>query len=155
MQNPPRAEDRDELLREYQRSRERLLRAIDGLTDEQMTERTLDGWSICDHVAHITLWDELRASEVERISAGHRSLWRMTEQQDADLNAMGYDMRRSISPEQARWELATSRERLLAAIASATPEGLDASRYGEAGLRTGHEGMHAEWIERWRREKGY
>ncbi len=155
MQNPPRAEDRDELLREYQRSRERLLRAIEGLTDDQMTERTLDGWSICDHVAHITLWDELRASEVERISAGHQSLWRMTEQQDADLNAMAYEMRRSMSPEQARWELAASRERLLAAIASATPEGLDASRYGEPGLRTGHEAMHAEWIERWRREKGY
>lgn len=155
MRDLPRAEDRDELLREYQRSRGRLLAAIDGLTDDQMTERSLDGWSVTDHLAHLAAWDEVRAQEVERISAGHRSAWRMTQQQDVDFNAISYALRQSMPADQARWEITQSRSRLLAAIASATPEGLDASRYGEAGLRSGHEAMHVQWIERWRREKRY
>ncbi len=152
--NPPRAEDRDDLLRYYQDTRERLLAAIDGLSDEQVTARVIDGWSIADHLAHLALWDEFRASEVERISAGHQSVFRMTEEQDLKINEIAYDLRRSISAEQAKWEMHASRARLLAAIASATPEGLDPSRYGEAGLRTGHEAMHAEWIQRWRDEQG-
>lgn len=154
MPGRPQAEDRDEVLREYQRSRDRLWAAIDGLTDEQMTERSLDGWSIVDHLAHLAAWDEIRAAEVERISAGHESLWKMTPEQDEQINAITYELRRSTSRTQAKWELETSRERLLAAIVSATPEGLDASRYGEAGLRSGHEAQHAEWIERWRRDRG-
>lgn len=154
MPSPPQAEDRDDLLDEYRRSRERLLRALDGLTDEQMGDRSLDGWSVNDHLAHLALWDDLRADEVERISAGHESTWRMSDEQDAAFNAIGHDLRRTLSAAQARWEIRRSRGRLLAAIEAATPQGLDASRYGEAGLRSGHEAQHAEWIERWRRDKG-
>jgi hypothetical protein len=50
--------------------------------------------------------------------------------------------------------LATTRQRLLEAIAAATPRGLDGSLYGEAGLHSGHEVVHASWIRRWRGEKG-
>lgn len=145
---------KEEILDVYRQSRARLLSAIDGLTDDQMTDRSLDGWSVNDHLAHLAAWDDLRADEVARISAGHDSVWRMTEHQDADFNAMTYDMRRSLSVDQVKWELANSRQRLMAAIADATPHGLDASRYGEAGLVTGHEAMHTEWIQRWRDEKG-
>ena len=41
------------------------------------------------------------------------------------------------------------------AIESAPTEALDASRYGAAGLRSGHENQHVEWLQRWRREKGF
>ena len=149
------SEDRDALLREYRQSRERLLSAIDGLSDQQMTEHSLDGWSVTDHLGHVALWDDMRAAEVERISAGHESAWRMTEEQDATLNAIGYEMRRSFSADQAKWELEASRKRLLAAVGAATARGLDTSLYGDAALRSGHESEHAEWIERWRREKGF
>lgn len=146
---------KEEVLDRYRQSRERLLAAIEGLSDQQMTERSLDGWSVNDHLAHLAVWDDLRADEVARISAGNDSVWRMTEQQDKDFNEMTYDLRRSLSVNQIKWELANSRRRLLSAIETATPEGLDASRYGEAGLLSGHEAMHAEWIERWRSEKGF
>ena len=148
------AEDRDALLHHYGQMREELLSAIDGLSDEQMTERTIDGWSVKDHLAHMALWDDLRADEVERISAGNESAWRMTNEQDAAFNDMGYALRQALSLDQVRWELARSRERLLNAIASVTPRGLEASRYGEAGLRTTHEAQHAGWIKRWRQERG-
>ena len=147
------AEDRDALLQHYRKMREELLSAIDGLSDELMTEPSLDGWSVKDHLAHLALWDDIRASEVVRISAGHDSAWRMTGDQDEAYNALAHDLRLALSPDQARWELATSRQRLLDAISSATARGLDASLYGEAGLRSLHEAVHTGWINRWRGEK--
>jgi len=148
------AEDRDALLQHYRRMREELLSAVDGLSDELMTERSLDGWSVKDHLAHLALWDDIRAGEVARISAGHDSAWRMTDDQDGVYSALGHALRLALSVDQVRWELATSRQRLLEAITSATPRGLDASLYGEAGLRSSHEAAHTGWIKRWRGERG-
>lgn len=148
------AEDKEGLLRHYQQTRQELLAAIEGLSDELLSEPSLDGWSVKDHLAHLALWDDVRAGEVARISAGHASAWRMTAEQDEAYNAMAHRLRLSLSPGQARWELDTSRQRLLDAIAAATSRGLDASLYGEAGLRSGHEAQHTEWIKRWRAEKG-
>lgn len=145
---------RDELIAHYQDSRQALLTAIEGLSDSLLTEPSIDGWSVKDHLAHIALWDEVRAAEVLRLSMGHESLWRMTGEQDALYNALGYDLRRGISLDQARWELDISRQRLLEAIASATAVGLDPTRYGEAGLRSEHEAEHTGWIRRWRGERG-
>ena len=148
------AEDREALLQHYRQMREEMLSAIHGLSDELMAEPSLDGWSVKDHLAHLALWDDIRTSEVVRISAGHDSAWRMTGAQDAAYSALGHDLRLGLSPDQARWELATSRQRLLDAILSATARGLDGSLYGEAGLRSSHEAQHTGWIRRWRRGKG-
>src|SRR5207249_11540826 len=112
------AENKDDLLQHYRQTREGLMSAIDGLSDEQMTEPSLDGWSVKDHLAHLALWDDLRASEVARISAGHTSAWRMTGDQDATYSALGYSLRLPLSPDQLRWELATSGQRVLDAIAA-------------------------------------
>jgi uncharacterized damage-inducible protein DinB len=146
-------EDRDDLLRHYRLSRARLLAAVEGLGDAELSEPSLDGWAVKDHFAHIALWDDLRAAEVERISAGYESAWNITDERDDALNVSGYEARRSLSAAQARWELETSRRRLLDAIAGATPRGLDDSLYGAAGLRSDHEDDHAGWIERWRSER--
>src|SRR6059036_4000408 len=107
------AEDREDLLRRYRESRAKLLQAIESLTDEQMSEPSLDGWSVKDHLAHIALWDDIRASEVTRISAGHDSAWRMSGEQDEAYNQMSHELRLRLSPQQTRWELDTSRQRLL------------------------------------------
>jgi hypothetical protein len=147
-------EDREELLREYRETRAALLAALQGVPEAQLCERTLDGWSVKDHLAHLATWDDVRAAEVARISAGHDSAWRMSDDQDEAYNALSYDLRRDLSLAQVRWELATSRQRLLDAIAAATGPGLDASRYGDAGLRSGHEAEHTAWIKRWRTDRG-
>jgi hypothetical protein len=147
-------EDRDDLLLHYRQMREELLAAIDGLSDELLTERSLDGWSVKDHLAHLAAWDDIRAGEVLRISAGHDSAWRMSGDQDGAYSALMHDLRLDLSPAQARWELETSRQRLIDAIAVATERGLDASLYGEAALRSTHEAQHTGWIKRWRGEKG-
>ena len=148
-------ENRDDLIRHYHESRDKLLAAIDGLSEEQMSDPSIDGWAVKDHLAHLALWDDIRADEVERISAGFESAWKMTEQQDDDHNATGYELRKSMSAAQARWELERSRRKLLDAITAATPRALEPSNYGAAGLHSGHEDQHSTWIARWRGEKGY
>ena len=148
------AEDRDALLQHYREMRAALLAAIDGLSDALLSEPSLDGWSVTDHLTHLALWDDVRAGEVTRISAGFDSAWRMTGEQDAAYSALGHDLRLALSPAQAQWELATSRQRLLDAIAAATARGLDAALYGEAALRSTHEAQHTGWITRWRGERG-
>lgn len=146
-------ERRDDLLRHYRESRAALLAAIDGLPPELLTERSLDGWSVKDHLVHLADWDDIRASEVERISAGYDSAWRMSGEQDATYNALSHDLRYGLSLEQAMWEFETSRRRLFEAIANATERALDPSLYGEAPIRSLHEAEHTEWITRWRSEK--
>jgi uncharacterized damage-inducible protein DinB len=147
-------EDREDLLEHYRRTRAELQAAIDGLSDEMLSERSLDGWAVKDHLVHLALWDELRSQEIERISAGNDSIWRMSEAQVEAYNALAHELRLNVSPGQAKWELTSSRQRLLDAIASATERGLDSSLYGEAGLRSSHEIEHAGWIKRWRGERG-
>lgn len=146
-------EDKHTLIQHFQRMRRDLLAAIDGLTDEQLTEPILDGWSVKDHLAHLALWDDLRASEVTRISAGFDSAWRMAEGQDAIYSGVAYRLRRGLSLAHVRWELETSHQRLLDALSAANERGLDASLYGEAALPSTHEAQHTAWINRWRSEK--
>ncbi len=149
------AEDRESLLNHYRRSREELLSAIDGLSSDSLTEPSLDGWSVKDHLAHIAFWDDIRTSEVARISAGQDSAWPvMTDEQADVLNSLVHDLRLALTLEHVRWELATSRKRLLDAISAASERGLDASLYRESGLRSSHEAEHTCWIKRWRAEKG-
>lgn len=149
------SEDRDGLLAHYRAMRADFLDAIAGLTDAQMTERSHNGWSVKDHLAHIAFWDEVRASEVGRISAGLVSAWRLTTEEDETLNAMVTRARWDHPLEQVRREFDATKRRFLEALANATPEGLDASRYGEAGLVSQHEAEHAGWIREWRAERGY
>ncbi|MEX2446038.1 MAG: DinB family protein, partial [Dehalococcoidia bacterium] len=119
-------EERHQLLAHYREMRRDLLSTIEGLTDAQLVEPSLDGWSVKDHLAHIALWDDLRSAEVRRISAGHASAWRMAGEQDAVLGALVYELRRDLSLEQVRWELDDSHHRLLEALAGATAAGLAA-----------------------------
>jgi len=147
-------ENKDTLLDHFRGMHAALMEAIDGLSDELMSETSLDGWSVKDHLAHLALWDDVRAAEVGRISAGFDSAWRMTGDQDGVFNAIAHDIRVGLPVAQAKWELARAHQNLLEAIGAATERGLDASLYGEAGLVSGHAAEHAGWIKRWRTEKG-
>ena len=62
------AEDRDDLLRHYRAAQAKLNDAIRGLTDDQMSEPSIDGWAVKDHLAHLALWDDMRAADVERMT---------------------------------------------------------------------------------------
>lgn len=146
---------REALLEHYRESRAELLAALEGLDDARLLEATVDGWSVKDHLAHLAFWDDLRADEVMRIAAGHASALRMSSADDEALNTVAYRVRQGLSLAQVRWELAHSRHRLEGAIAAAPPEALDPTRYGEAGLDSGHEGEHARYLRAWRERLAY
>ncbi|MGE3961416.1 MAG: DinB family protein [Dehalococcoidia bacterium] len=149
------AEDREALLAHFRQMRAEFEEAIAGLSEEQLAERSHNGWSVKDHMAHIAFWDEVRAAEVERISAGLESAWRLSPEEDQQLNDMVTRARWHLSLAQVRREFDETKRGFLEVLARATPEGLDASRYGEAGLTSGHEAEHAGWIREWRAERGY
>lgn len=147
-------EDKGALLRHYHEMRAALKAAIEGLSDQQLTETSLDGWSIKDHLAHIALWDEIRAAEVVRISSGHESVWRGTPEHGDAYNELSYEMRKGISLEQARWEFDHTHRQFVEALTAASERGLDGAHYGEAGLKSDHEAAHTAWIREWREAKG-
>lgn len=155
MQESPDVLTPDALIERFRSMRAELLAALAGLSDQQLAEASLDGWSVKDHVAHLAFWDDLRADEVLRISAGHESALRMTEQQDAALNALAHEFRLGLSLAQVHWELQHSRRRLEEAITAAPPAALDPTRYGEAGLLSTHEAEHVRYIREWRKKQGY
>jgi hypothetical protein len=148
-------ESRDSLLDHFRRVRAELMASIAGLSDAQMTETTVDGWSVKDNLAHLALWDDLRADEIVRMSAGHQTALRMSGEQDEHFNNLMYELRRELSLPQVLWELEHSRQRLEDAISAAPPDALDPSRYGEAGLLSTHDAQHAEYLTNWRRRQGY
>jgi uncharacterized damage-inducible protein DinB len=148
-------EDRKSLLEHYRSMRVDLLDAIDGLSDQLLSEASLDGWSVNDHLAHIALWDEIRASEMVRISAGQAPAWpHLSDEEGEAFNVITHGLRAGLTVAQVRWELAETHRRVLDAVASATERGLDGTLYGEAGLRGSHEAVHTGWIRRWRKEMG-
>ena len=144
----------ESLLAHYRNQRAQLLAAVEGVGAEAMVEPTLDGWSVKDHLGHLAMWDGARADDVERLSAGHATAWRMTDEEDESINDIMHNAWAPLSLEQVRWELARSHQRLLDAIAAAPQSALDASLYGVAYLRSDHDSIHAESIRRWRGERG-
>ena len=135
---------RQSLLDHYHEMRQNLLDAIDDLTDDQLTDPSLDGWSVKDHLAHIAFWDEIRAND---------TAWPAEEMENH--HELGYAMRRDLSVDQAKWELATTHQRVLDAVTAATDRGLEQDNYGESGVYSEHEAEHTGWISRWRKEQGF
>ena len=145
---------KDDLRQHYAVSRAALMSAIEGLSEADMSQAALDGWSVKDHLTHVTVWDEIRAAEIDRISGGFEPAWRhMTDAETDSFNGIIERMRSSLGLTQVLAELESSRARVLAAIDEASERGLDEARYGEAGLRTTHEVAHAWMIQSWRTQR--
>ena len=149
------AAERESIREHYREVRAPLLAALEGLSPEQMLEPSLDGWSVKDHLAHLTVWDEIRVQEIARVSAGGTPAWPlMNEEQVQTFNNLMADLRRGLSLEQVLQELESSRAGVIAAIEAATEAGLDGTRYGEAGLRSSHDRDQTDDILRWRKARG-
>lgn len=149
-------ETRAELIANLRARSTELTASLAGLTDAQMEEQSLDGWSPKDHLSHCAVWHDIRASEINRISSGYETAWPgMPTEENNAFNEMTVVQRRSLSLAQVWWEYESSLQRVIDALESATPRGLDESLYGESPPRTGHDAQHAGWLLRWRGERGY
>jgi len=149
--------DRDQLLMELEAAHERTRAAVFGLGEEQFTAPQLDGWSVRDHLLHMTAMHELRFFEIMRVARGGRATFRPQDDAEMDgLNETLLDVRENSEPQQviADWEFAWSM--VLDAVSNVPEEALEESRYREAGIRGGaaHDVAHAEVIQAWRKEEG-
>ena len=134
-------------------ARAKFLASTEGLTDEEMTEPSIDGWSVKDHFLHLAFWHDLRAAEIVRISAGFDHAWPLSVDSQA-LNDIVQPARARLSLQQARWEYESAVQRVIAAVWNAGERGLSPELYGEVGPFTKHELGHAEFIHNWRRKRG-
>jgi hypothetical protein len=144
---------RNEIIQHLREIRTQFLSSIDGLSEAQMSEPSIDGWSVKDHLNHSAFWHDLRSSEVVRISAGYEHAWPLSVDSQV-LNDIVQPARARLSLEQARWEYESALERVIAAVENANERGLTQSHYGEVGLGTTHDLGHAEFIRNWRQERG-
>ena len=147
---------RDELLLELNTARARLMSAIAGLREEQMSRRDIDGWSVMDHLTHLTLWHEMRFFEISRIARGGRAGFPVTDEAGVEhINQQFVANRRSLPLAQVLADLDFAREMVRQAVATCPEDRLDERLYEELGPNgAGHETAHAEMITAWRQREG-
>ena len=151
-----RATTRDELLFELDTARARVNEAIAGLTDDQISHQDLDGWSVKDHLTHLTLWHELRFFELSRIARGGSAGFPVTDEAGVEhINQQFAANRRPLALDQVLADLDFARDMVREAVASCPEDRLDLRLYEELGPNgAGHEISHAEMITAWRGRKG-
>ena len=147
---------RDQLLLEMDVARDRVNEAIAGLTEEQISRPNLDGWSVKDHLTHLTLWHELRFFELSRIARGGRAGFPVTDEAGVEhINQQFAANRRSLPLTQVLADLDFAREMVRQAVANCPEDRLDVRRYEELGPNgAGHETDHAGMITAWRQREG-
>jgi len=145
--------DRNQLLLELDTARACVMEAIAGLTEEQMSERELDDWSVKDHLTHLTLWHEMRFFEISRIARGGAAGFPVTDEAGVEhINQQFAVNRRSLPMAQVLADLDFVREMVRQAVTASPEDRLEQRLYEELGPNgAGHETDHAELIESWRK----
>ena len=148
---------RDQLLLELKTARSRVLDAVDGLTEEQMSRPGIDGWSAKDHLVHLTACDEFRFYEIGRVSRGARTAFASVDDEQTDaLNAIIVALRRNMTLEELIADLEFARSLVLEAIQRAAEHALAPEAYGDFAVNgsIAHDLEHAAAISAWREREG-
>jgi hypothetical protein len=126
--------------------------AIAGLSDEQASVPAPDGWSIKDHLTHLTLWHEMRFFEVSRIARGGEPSFPLSSEEEVTpLNESVAANRRGLSLAQVVADLEFAWAMLEQAVAASPEERLEAGFSGDIGpVGTAHDLSHAAMITAWR-----
>ena len=148
---------RDQLLLEMKTARSRVLAAVEGLSEEQMSRPGIDGWSVKDHLSHLTACDEFRFYEIGRISRGARPAFvNMDGEQTDALNALMVTLRRHLTVDEVMADLDFARSLVLEAIQRAPEHALSPEAYGDFPVdgSIAHDLEHAAAITAWREREG-
>ena len=145
------------MLLEMKAARSRVLAAAEGLTEEQLSRAGIDGWSVKDHLAHLTVCDEFRFYEIGRVSRGARPAFPPEdgEQMDA-LNEATVALRRHLTLAELIADLEYARSLVLEAISQAPEHALAPEAYGGFPVdgSIAHDLEHAAAITAWREREG-
>jgi len=132
----------------------RVREAIAGLSEEQASAAGPDGWSIKDHLTHLTLWHEMRFFEISRVArAGQPSFPLSTEEQVTQLNEAVAAHRRGLPLNQVVADLEFAWSMVEQAVAACPEDRLEHGFSGEIGpVGTAHDISHADMIQALRRK---
>jgi len=148
---------RDQLILEVKAARERVMAAVAGLSEDQMSRPELGGWSVKDHLVHLTACDEFRFYEIGRISRGARPAFvNMNSEQTDAWNALVVTLRQHLPTAQVMADLEFARALVLEAIAQAPERALSPEAYGHFPVDGSipHDLEHAASITAWREREG-
>lgn len=140
-------------MRSFADAHERVRAAIADVTEEQASATGPDGWSVKDHLTHLTLWHEMRFFEINRIARGGLpSMPLTTEEQVTPLNDAIAMYRRGLPLGQVVADLEFAWSMVEQAVAASPEERLEHGFSGEIGpLGTGHDISDAAMIDVLRR----
>jgi hypothetical protein len=143
----------EQLVAELDDAARRVDAAIAGLDDEKASRPAADGWSVKDHLTHLTFWHEMRFFEMSRIARGGRAGF--LESNTDRLNEQIAGNRRGLPLEQVIADLNFARDMVRQAVLSAPEARLDLSLFAEIGpAGAAHDDEHAGLIETWRAREG-
>ena len=148
---------RDQLLLEMKTARSQVLAAVEGLTEEQMSRPEIDGWSVKDHLSHLTACDEFRFYEIGRISRGTRPAFTRMDKEETDtLNALVVTLRRHLAVDEVVADLDFARSLVSEAIQRAPEHAMSPEAYGDFPVdgSIDHDLEHAAAITAWRQREG-
>ncbi len=148
---------RDDITAEYARAAAAISNAISGLSEGQSSRQEIDGWSVKDHITHLTLWHEMRFFEISRYARGAQAAFPGGNEEAVEtINQTFTRLRRHLSFEQALCDLDFARAMVLQAIVAVPEARLDPELYEEMSPVGGaqHELAHAEMIKNWRQGEG-
>ena len=148
---------RDQLLLEMKAARDRVMAAIAGLSDEQASRAELDGWSVKDHLSHLTACDEFRFYEIGRVSQGVRTAFASGDDEQMDaLNALMVTLRRHLTVDEVVADLDFARSLVLETIQRAPEHALSPEAYGDFPVdgSIAHDLEHAAAVTAWREREG-
>ncbi len=147
------APTKEALLSELQTERQKLLKILDGVPEDDLEiAGPAGGWSGMDILAHITAWD---GEALRRLAfATGESARRPHDLEDTAYwqrwNEEQVALKRMLGPKGVKVDMAGTWVRLLATIEGLHP--LDYARWQEVGtgIRPGHDAEHAAQLRAWR-----
>jgi len=148
---------RDQLLLEMDAARAAVMQAIAGLSEEQMSQPGIDGWSVKDVLNHLTACDEFRFFEIERVSRAGRTGYPGLNSEESDsLNHLIVTKRRSLPFSEVLRDLDAVRALVLEAISRAPDSALNPTAYVDYPVNgsISHDSEHAAAIRAWRKREG-
>ncbi len=148
---------RQQLRLELKTARSQVLEAASGISEDRASMPASGGWSVKDHLNHLTFCDELRFHEISRISRGGRPAYPPIDDDSMDsLNQITIALRRTLPLDQVLADMEFARSLVLEAVAGAPDSALDEAAYGEFGLRgsIAHDLEHAAAIRKTRQGEG-
>jgi len=132
--------------------------SLDGLGETDLTDASLDGWSIRDILAHLSGWHREMTPALERLARGERPFPEGVRYDDVDAwNARFATAAREVEVTDLLLQLDRTHQEFLAAAATVPAERFapDRTAYRIVDLNSAHHyRTHADQIRAWRATRG-